>query len=94
VQKLRALLALLDGKKRIIVLVAYMAAAIVKATGHGDYEGPLGTVLRVLDWQPDLLPVPASVLAGTAGGIVAITHAVLKDLRASREAANTVSLPK
>lgn len=92
---LKNLLNALDGYKRIIVLIAYMAVAILKASGHGDYEGQLGTVLRILDWNADgTLPVPASVIAGTVAGAWAIVHAILKDIRDRRAASKTASLPK
>jgi hypothetical protein len=37
------------------------------------------------------MPVPLSVLAGTAAGLVAIGHAVKKELAAAREKRDTVS---
>ncbi len=85
----------LDGYKRIIVLLAYIVVVLMKASGHGDYEGYLGPVFKLLDWNADgVLPVPIDVIAGTAAGAVAIGHAIAKEIRDKRSAANTVSLPK
>ena len=84
----------LDGYKRIIVLALYMGAALIQASGHGDYSGQLGFVLQLLNWTPDLLPVPMSVLAGTAAGTWAIGSAVRKILAERRAVAETVTLPR
>jgi len=84
----------LDGNKRIIMLVLFMAAAIVKATGHGDYDGQLGIALRVLDWDPASMGVPLATIGGLAGGLVAIGHAVVKNRQAKADAADTVTPPR
>lgn len=85
----------LDGYKRIIVLALYIVCALLVQTGHGDYTGYLGTLLKALDWNADgVLPIPAATIAGTVAGVVAIVHALLKALAEKTAAANTVTLPK
>jgi hypothetical protein len=89
---LRDALTFVNGYKRIIVLAAYMLAAIFAALGHPDQSGIVGLIAAAIGWNDGgAMPVPLSVLAGTAAGLVAIGHAVKKELAAAREKRDTVS---
>lgn len=82
----------LDGRKRFFVLLAYVIVTTLKAAGVGDYEGFLGVAMRLLDYTPDMLPLPVGVIAGTVAGVIALVHAAIKAYRKTGEAAETVSL--
>lgn len=82
----------LDGRKRFFVLLAYVIVTALKASGVGDYEGFLGVGMRLLDYTPDMLPLPVGVIAGTVAGVVALVHAGVKAYRKTSDAENTVTV--
>jgi len=87
---IRKVLALLDGKKRALILLGYMVAAVVETAGSG-YEGDAGAIRQALDWNPGL-PLPVSVIVGTLLGTIAIWHAIAKGSRERAERRDTVSI--
>lgn len=77
---MKKFLGFLDGYKRIVVLALFIVVSVLKTSGVGDYEGTLGFILRLLDFRPELSPVPLSVIAGTVAGIFAIIDGIKKAL--------------
>jgi hypothetical protein len=88
---MKKLWAALDGRKRFIVLLAVVVVQVLKAAGVGDYEGILGTVLRVLDYAPEQLPIPAGSIAVIVTGVTALGHALVKAWRKTDAAGSTIS---
>jgi Na+/proline symporter len=92
---MKKLFSAIDGKKRSIVLLAFIVVAWLKALGVGDFSEQLSFLLQLVDWNADgLLGVPLSLIAGTVSGVVAIVHAAVKSWKADAEEQSRVTLPR
>lgn len=83
-EDVKNLLAFVDGYKRVILLAAFLVVAWLKAAGVGDYAPAVEVLMRMLDWSPEALPVPAALIASTVAGAFAIVDGVKKALAERR----------
>ena len=69
----------LDGKKRYLLLVVFLAQALAELSGH-PIGGVVKTVLAILGWDQADSFVPYAQLAQLAATVWAIRDGIIKDL--------------